>query len=274
VQDAHTKKKRILFICDAHLGSGINEQEKEEVLVEFIKNLSPESVTTLYVLGDLFDFWFEYESVILSRYFRILTTLAEAVQRGIDIHLVVGNHDFWAGDFLTKTIGLKVHRDPIEIELGGRRVYLCHGDGVNPYDRGYRVLKVLLRNSAVIWLARWVHPDMLMRLAHRFSRYSREASSVAGKLREDEGILRFAQKKLGEGIDIVIAGHSHRPHEERYSIDGAVRYYYNPGDMQERFSYLEYSDGKFHLKYIGREEEPPQTRTGGRFTHGGAHTSS
>ena len=87
-------KKRILFISDAHLGSGTNEPEKEWMLISFLRDLSPESVPKLYVLGDLFDFWFEYKSVILSQYFRILIELARAVERGIEIHLIVGNHDY------------------------------------------------------------------------------------------------------------------------------------------------------------------------------------
>lgn len=248
------KRKKVLFICDAHLGSGTNEQRKEQALVEFIGSLSPESVSAIYVLGDLFDFWFEYESVVPSGYFRVLTVLAEAVASGIEIHLIVGNHDFWAGEFLERTIGLKVHQDPIEIDLDGRRVYMCHGDGLNPYDRGYLLLKAVIRSRVVIWFARRLHPDRLMRLARWTSRFSRKSSSVAGKLREDEGILRFALKKFDDGADVVIAGHSHQPHDEKYSVNGATKRYYNAGDMQERFSYLEYSDGKFQLKYLASEK--------------------
>lgn len=250
------KSKKILFICDAHLGSGTNELEKERVLVEFIGSLSPERVSALYVLGDLFDFWFEYGSVVLSRYFRVLSALAEAVRSGIEIHLVVGNHDFWAGDFLGRTIGLTLHHDPIEIELGGNRVYLCHGDGLNPHDRGYLMLKAIIRSRIVIWLTRLLHPDFVMWVAHAVSKLSRKSVSVAGKLREDEGIQRFALKKLRDGADIVIAGHSHQPHDETHHIDGKTKYYYNVGDMQEQFSYLEYSAGKYQLKYLR-----PDTRT-------------
>ena len=139
--------KRILFICDAHLGSGTNEEQKKRILLDFLKGLSPENVSTVYVLGDLFDFWFEYESVILSRNFHVLNALAEVVERGVEIHLIVGNHDFWAGDFMEKTIGVKVHHDPIEINLDGRRIYICHGDGLNSYDHGYLFLKATIRNN-------------------------------------------------------------------------------------------------------------------------------
>ncbi|UCD58974.1 MAG: UDP-2,3-diacylglucosamine diphosphatase [Candidatus Hydrogenedentota bacterium] len=246
--------KKILFICDAHLGSGVNEQEKERVLIEFIKSLSPERVSALYMLGDVFDFWFEYESVILSPCFRVLTALSKAVESGVEVHLIVGNHDFWAGDFLKETIGLKVHYGPIEINLDGLRIYMCHGDGLNPHDRGYRIFKAIIRSKAIIWVARRIHPDCLMRIARRVSKFSREGSSVAGKLREDDGIRTFALKKLQEGFDIVIAGHSHHPHDETHSIDGATKRYYNVGDMQESFSCLEYSDGRFRLKYLGQAE--------------------
>ena len=244
------ESRKILFICDAHLGSGTNEAEKERVLIEFIGGLSPDRVSALYILGDLFDFWFEYGSVVLSRYFRVLAALEQAVRSGIDIHLVVGNHDFWAGDFLRKTIGLQLHRDPIEIELGGKRVYMCHGDGLNPHDRGYLALKTIIRSKIVVWLTRLLHPDFVMWVAHRFSKLSRESVSVAGKLREDEGIRGFALQKLRDGADIVIAGHSHQPHDETHDIDGATKHYYNIGDMQEQFSCLEYSAGTFQMKYL------------------------
>ncbi len=245
--------KTIRFISDSHLGSGTNEQEKEEILIRFLKDLAPDGVSTLYILGDLFDFWFEYETVVYSRYFHVLAALAEAARRGVAIHLVVGNHDFWARNFLEQTIGLKVHHNPIEIKLGERRVYLCHGDGLNPHDLGYRILKICIRNRLIIWFARLVHPDLLAWFAKMFSRYSRESPSVAGKLREDEGILRCAMQKFNEGIDIVIAGHSHQVHEESYSVNGVPKKYYNIGDMQERFSFLEYSRGKFTLKRLARE---------------------
>ncbi|GAB4336175.1 MAG: UDP-2,3-diacylglucosamine diphosphatase [Candidatus Abyssubacteria bacterium] len=244
------REKKVFFVSDAHLGSGTNEQRKEEILLDFLRGLSPERVSALYVLGDLFDFWFEYRTVIPSCHFRVLGALADTVRSGIEAHLIVGNHDFWAGEFLEKTVGIIVHKDPIEIELGGKRVYICHGDGLNPMDRGYLLLKAVIRSGPVIWLTRLIHPDFLVWLARRFSKLSRESVSVAGQLREDDGITEFAVRKLREGYDIVIAGHSHQPHEDTHSVDGAARRYFNVGDMQERFSYLEYSDGKFQLKYL------------------------
>ena len=248
-------KKRILFICDAHLGSGGDETEKERVLIEFLRSLSADDVSTLYILGDLFDFWFEYKSAILSQYFHVLSELTRVVERGIEIHFVVGNHDYWAGDFLRDTVGMKIHYDPIEIELDGLRVYMCHGDGLNPHDRGYRVLKAIIRNRVLIWALRLIHPDFVLGVIRRFSRLSLESSSVAGKLREDDGIREFALRKLRDGADVVIAGHSHQPHDETHTIDGATKRYYNVGDMREFFSYLEYSAGKFSLKYLGRAED-------------------
>ena len=251
------KAKQTIFISDAHLGSGMNEAEKESMLIEFLKGMSPETVSAIYVLGDLFDFWFEYNSVILSQYFRVLSELSRTVERGIEIHLVVGNHDYWAGDFLEKTIGMEIHKDPIEIELDGLRVYMCHGDGLNPQDRGYRVLKIIVRNRVLIWALRLVHPDFVIGAVRRFSKLSRESASVAGKLREDEGIRQFALDRLRDGADVVIAGHSHQPHDEIHEIDGKNKYYYNIGDMYQRFSYLEYSGGEFHLRHMDLQKELP-----------------
>lgn len=247
--------RRILFICDAHLGSGNNEAEKERVLIEFLRSLSPDDVSALYVLGDLFDFWFEYKSVILSQHFRVLSELARAVERGIEIHLIVGNHDYWAGDFLRETVGIKIHYDPIEVEMDGLRVYMCHGDGLNPHDRGYRVLKAIVRNRFTIWALRLIHPDFVTGAVRRFSKLSRESMSVAGKLREDDGIREFALQQLRRGFDVVIAAHSHQPHDETHTIDGKAKRYYNVGDMRDLFSYLEYSGGEFRLRYASGEEK-------------------
>jgi UDP-2,3-diacylglucosamine hydrolase len=248
---------RTIFISDAHLGSGTNETEKERVLIEFLKGMSSETVSTIYILGDLFDFWFEYRSAVLSQYFRVLSELSRAIEQGIDIHLVVGNHDYWAGDFLENTVGMKVHKGPLEIELGGLQIYMCHGDGLNPQDRGYRILKAIVRNRFLIWALRLVHPDFILGIIRRFSRLSRESISVAGKLREDDGIRQFALKKMRDGVDVVIAAHSHQPHDETHTIEGKTRHYYNVGDMYERFSYLEYSGGTFRLKHIDRERASP-----------------
>jgi UDP-2,3-diacylglucosamine hydrolase len=238
------------------LGIAKSESEKERVLLDFLERLDSERVSTLYVLGDLFDFWIEYNSAVLSQHFRVLAELARTVQRGIEVHFIVGNHDFWAGDFLRNTIGMKVHDGPIEIEFDGQRVYLCHGDGLNPYDRGYHLLKTLVRSRIITWIARRVHPDTVTWLARWFSRMSREGTSVAGKLREDESIRQFALQKFHDGIDVVIAAHSHQPHDERHSVDGAVKRFYNVGDMCARFTYLEYSRGEFRLKSVGRGNPP------------------
>ena len=245
--------KRTIFISDAHLGSGVNDAEKERVLIEFLSSLSADEVSTVYILGDLFDFWFEYASVILSQHFRVLSALARVADSGVEIHLITGNHDYWAGDFLAETIGLKVHKEPIEIDLGGLRVYMCHGDGLNPQDRGYRILKALVRNRALIFALRLVHPDFVLGAIRWFSKLSRDSVSVAGKLREDDGIRQFALEKLRGGVDVALAGHSHQPHDETISIDGKNKRYLNTGDMREIFSYVEYSNGEFRLKYIDRD---------------------
>ncbi len=245
---------RTIFMSDAHLGSGTNEAEKERALIEFLRSASPEEVSEIYILGDLFDFWFEYRSVIFSKHFRILSEFSQAIERGIGIHLVVGNHDYWAGDFLINTVGMKVHHAPIEIDLDGLRVYMCHGDGLNPQDPGYKILRAIVRNRFLIWALRLLHPDFATGIIHRFSRLSRESVSVAGQLREDEGIRRFALSKLSEGMDVVITGHSHQPHDEEHTIDGKARHYYNVGDMLDRFTCLEYSNGKFALRYLKDEK--------------------
>jgi UDP-2,3-diacylglucosamine hydrolase len=199
------------FISDVHLGLGTREEEKakEDRLLDFLRAISP-SADCLFILGDLFDFWFEYATVIPKGFHRSLAALQEFTENGRPIHYLSGNHDFWIGDYFTNELGMQVHAEPFEVTLEGKRVYLHHGDGLAERDLGYRLIKPLLRNKWNIRLYRWLHPDLGVRLARRSSRSSRQYTS--GKdYGETNGMLQFATKQFSGGVDIVIMGHRHKP---------------------------------------------------------------
>ncbi len=202
----------IFFISDVHLGLGDRqaEREKEDRLLTFLERILPQT-EELCILGDLFDFWFEYTTVIPKGFHRTLTALQAFTDRGIPVHYIAGNHDFWMGDYFQKELGIRLYLDPCELSLGGKRVFLHHGDGLASRDIGYRIIKPILRNRLAIRLYRLLHPDLGIRLARGSSRTSR-AYTANKDYGEEEGLLEFAAKKIGEGADIVVMGHRHHPH--------------------------------------------------------------
>ncbi len=226
-------RQKIFLFSDAHLGSGSTEQEqeKEEKLLSFFGKVEAEA-SRLYIVGDLFDFWFEYKQLIPKNFQRVLNHLSQLRDKGIAIDYLCGNHDFWLGDFLPDELGIPVHRDSLEVELQGKKVYLSHGDGLARSDWGYRILKKILRNKINIWLYRQLPPDLSIPLAKFVSGSSR--NYTAGRETKFlEEYRQFAEEKIKSGFDMVILGHTHQPNLEK--IDGGI--YVNLGDWFKHFSY-------------------------------------
>lgn len=231
------------FFSDVHLGLGPKEEEKakEERLLAFLAQIRP-ATATLFIVGDLFDFWFDYKTVIPRGFHRTLSALQEFTDNGIPVHYLVGNHDCWMGDFFETELNIRVHRIPFETEVDGRRVYLHHGDGLAKNDLGYRLVKPILRNRTCIRMYRWLHPDIGVKLARGTSRSSREYTSQK-HYGEEEGMIELARRKFAEGVDVVIMGHRHQPN--RREFDGKT--YINLGDWISYNTYAEMHDGIAHL---------------------------
>jgi UDP-2,3-diacylglucosamine hydrolase len=228
-----SEEEKVYFISDAHLGEDHHQVEKtkEERLIGFLRHIAQDA-TFLYVLGDLFDFWFEYKHAVPARHHRILHQLAALVQRGTRTIYVAGNHDFWLGDFLTQEIGMEISGQPMEIEHQGLRLFVAHGDGLASKDRGYRLLKKVLRHPLNIWLYRQIHPDIGLPLAKLFSASSR-AHSDQKALKLVLEYEQAARQKLSQGFDAVILGHSHYPILQRFG----EKTYLNVGDWITHFTY-------------------------------------
>lgn len=199
------------FISDVHLGLGPRDREKakEDSLLAFLKAIMP-TTQRLYIVGDLFDFWFEYRTVIPKGFHRTLAMLQDFRENGIAIEYLLGNHDFWVDDFFETEIGLEIHREPYETRFDGKRIFLHHGDGLATNDLGYRLIRPVLRNRLSILAYRWIHPDLGVRLARGSSRSSREYTAQKD-YGEDEGMLSYASGLIGQGMDIVVMGHRHKP---------------------------------------------------------------
>jgi UDP-2,3-diacylglucosamine hydrolase len=234
----------VYFISDVHLGLGAKEEEraKEDLLLGFLDHILP-TAGELCIVGDLFDFWFEYRTVIPKGFHRTLAAIQKFTDSGIPVHYLAGNHDFWMDDFFPDELGVHVYATPLQLQLGGKKVYLHHGDGLAQNDLGYRLIKPVLRHRWSIRLYRWLHPDLGVPLARGSSHRSREYTS-ARKYGEGEGMTAFAARKIREGTDIVVMGHRHMP--ECTALDGGT--YVNLGDWITHRTYAALEDGLITLQ--------------------------
>jgi UDP-2,3-diacylglucosamine hydrolase len=233
----------VFFISDAHLGAEPEEQEaaRESRLHAFLTWL-PSRASHLYIVGDLFDFWFEYPNAIPRRSFATLAALRALRAAGVEIHYLNGNHDFWLGPFLSRELDLRTHHGGLAATHQDRRIWLHHGDGLVGGDFGYRALKRVIRHPVSIGLYRLLHPDIGFPLAHwcaRVSRRSRQARPPA-----PERLWReIAAPRFAEGFDAVVVGHFHRAYERRE----AGRAFFVLGDWIDQFTYVTLQGGDFRL---------------------------
>ncbi len=247
-----SSSNKTYFFSDVHLGLGSKEDDRkrEQRVIRFLDMVKNDG-KELYILGDLFDYWFEYNTVVPKGYFRLFAKLSELRYRGIQITYLTGNHDFWLKDYLSEELGIKIYRDPIEQNIGGKRFYLHHGDGLLKNDTGYRILKRILRNRVNIFLFSLVHPDLTTSIARWSSRKSRAYTSK--KSFEGNDMIEFAKKKIEEGFDVVIMGHNHQ--SVFRELGRGV--YVNIGDWMHENTYAVVDGNKIQLKKWGEPGHHP-----------------
>jgi len=252
---------KALIFSDIHLDVAPNRRHQMEQFTQFLRRIDPRQYPRIVILGDLFDFWFEYKHVVFSGYFEVLRALADLRDRGVEFHFVGGNHDFWAGRFLRDVLGFVIHTEPLMLDFDGKRALLVHGDGLNPQDVGYRVYKRIARARPVVWLFRLLHPDWAMALAQRVSRTSRRLTEAPDLATGPEvnPLREFARRELAEGhADIVVCGHSHYPVREEVPTPDGVGVYFNTGDWLYHQSYIEWDGTEFQLRSFDQEAADPE----------------
>ncbi|MFP4502869.1 MAG: UDP-2,3-diacylglucosamine diphosphatase [Candidatus Hydrogenedentota bacterium] len=238
---------KTLIFADVHLRAG--EPARTREFADWLRAFNPAEYTRVVCLGDLFDFWFEYRHVVFSGYFEVLRALAELRDAGVEMHLICGNHDFWAGRFLRDTLGFEIHLEA-DLPFGGKTVRFIHGDGINPADWKYRIYKRIARNRFVVGCFRQLHPDWAMALAQRVSHGSRTLYKApdpwAGP--EAKALRAYAARVLAEGVvDGVCCGHSHAQTLESLPMPGGEGIFLNPGDWIENRAYATWDGASFQL---------------------------
>ena len=242
-----TDNKKTYFISDAHLGYPDQKGSlgREKKIVSFLDSIRSEA-ESIYLLGDIFDFWYEYKSVVPRGYTRLLGKLAELSDSGIRIYFFTGNHDIWAFSYLEEELGLEIQRNALIKDIGTKTFFLAHGDGTDPTDKKFLFIKKIFHNHTLQWLFSRLHPNFAFWLAGKWSRQSRLMNGTEDFLGEKEPMVIYSRENLlDQGLDFIIFGHRHCPVD--YSLNEKTRMIIL-GDWLTHFTYGEFDGENFELK--------------------------
>ena len=202
------------FISDVHLGTGTvkDSRNHERKLVDWL-SMAQKDADKIFLVGDIFDFWFEYKRVVPQGFTRVLGKLCEITDSGIEVHFFIGNHDIWTFGYLEKEIGLKVHLKPEIFELNGNRVFIAHGDGLNDKSKTFSVIRAIFHNKFLQRCFALLHPNFAMRLGQKWSNHNRKKHDTENLQflgEENENLVLFAKKmNKTQPNTYYIFGHRH-----------------------------------------------------------------
>ncbi len=245
--------KKIYFLSDFHLGApnAVASLQREKKIVQFLDSVKKDAAV-IFIVGDLFDFWYEYKTVVPKGYVRILGKLAEITDAGIPIHFFVGNHDMWMRDYFQKELNIPVYFEPEPFTFNGKQFLVGHGDGLGPGDHGYKFVKKIFRNKICQWCFGILPPFIGMGIANYFSRKSRAktlAINADEKFlgEEKEWLIIYCKEILQkQHYDYFIFGHRHLPINFNLSKSSL---YINLGDWLQYDSYAVFDGESLLLKY-------------------------
>ncbi len=244
--------KKIYFASDQHFGIPNHEKSlvREKKFVQWL-DIVKKDAEAIFLLGDLFDFWFEYKTVVPKGFVRVLGKLAEIKDSGIPIYFFVGNHDLWMQDYFEKELNIPVYHQPKEFIINNTSFFIGHGDGLGPADKGYKRMKKVFTNSFSKWLYRWLHPDIGMRLGNYLSTKNKLISGdedVVFLGEENEWLVQYCKRKLEtKHYDYFLFGHRHLPMTINLNNKST---YINTGDWISHFTYAVFDGKKTTLKNL------------------------
>ncbi len=244
------KNKKVYFASDFHLGLSAftrqEEIEREKKVVRWLSSIEKDA-QAIFLVGDIYDFWFEYNHVVPKGYVRFLGKIANLIDNGIPVHFFTGNHDLWMFEYLPRELGVEVYKKPIELQINECSFLVGHGDGLGPGDTFYKILKKIFTNSIPQWLFKWIHPDIGMGLARKWSASSRIRKIGSDKefLGEKEFLIQYCKnKEVEKHRDFYIFGHRHFP--VGVEINDKSKYF-NLGEWVYKFSFGEFDGETFKL---------------------------
>jgi UDP-2,3-diacylglucosamine hydrolase len=250
--------KKIYFLSDFHLGSpdATKSLQREKLIVQFLTEVKDQTFA-LFIVGDLFDFWYEYKKVVPKGYVRILGKLAEFTDAGIKVYFFVGNHDMWMKDYFQKELAIPVYFEPKDFSFNGINFHIGHGDGLGPGDHKYKFLKKIFRNPLCQWMFGIIPSRIGIGLADYFSSKSRQAADNTEEHflgEEKEWLITYSKEKLQQNnIHYFIFGHRHLPIDYRLTKESR---YINLGDWIRFFTYAVFDGTNLELKsYTGEEQK-------------------
>jgi len=244
------KGKKIYFASDNHLGAPTSEasRPREKKFVAWLEEIKHDAAA-IFLIGDLFDFWFEYKTVVPKGFTRTLGKLAEISDSGIPIYYFVGNHDLWMNGYFEEELGIAVYHKPKEFTFSDKTFFIGHGDGLGPNDKGYKRMKKVFTNSFFKWLFRWVHPDIGVKIGQYLSVKNKlisgdDDAKFLGE--ENEWLAVYSKRKLEEKHrDFFVFGHRHLPLEIQLNEKSK---YINLGDWIQYYTYGVFDGDAFELK--------------------------
>ena len=243
-------EKKIYFLSDFHLGAPNHAQSlvREKKIVSFLEEISNDAAE-IFIVGDLFDFWFEYRSVVPKGYVRILGKIAELTDRGIPVHFFTGNHDMWMSGYFENELNVQVYQNPKVFSYNNKKFYIGHGDGLGPGDYGYKFIKRIFRNPICAFLFGLIPPHFGMGLANYFSKTSRASTGESDEKflgEQGEWLITYCKDILkAEAFDYFIFGHRHLPIDFSLSAESK---YINLGDWIKYDSYAVFDGSELTLK--------------------------
>ncbi|MFT3978833.1 MAG: UDP-2,3-diacylglucosamine diphosphatase [Ferruginibacter sp.] len=243
--------KKIYFLSDFHLGApdAASSLAREKKICRFLDSIKA-SAEEIFIVGDMFDFWFEYRQVVPKGFVRLLGKLGELTDSGIKIHFFVGNHDMWMSSYFRDELNIPVYFEPKDFVFHHKKFLIGHGDGLGPGDKGYKFMKKIFRNPLCQWLFGILPPYMGIGLANYFSRKSRAKTGTVDEVflgEENEWLIIYSKEVLQQRhYDYFIFGHRHLPIDVKLADNSR---YINLGEWIKYFSYAEFDGEEVYLKY-------------------------